>query len=434
VSVPRFLPATLLGLALRLAFVAFEPGARLVGDETTWTAWGQELASPQVRFSPLASRILFYPPLYPYFIAAVLALFGSLTAVKLLQALLSALLIPAVGRLAARLFGERAASLAAFFTAVYPDLVWFAAHFWAETLFLALLYWGFERLLAADEGRRREPALAAGLLFGLAALTREPALYFVPVAALFLAAAAQGRRRALAFGLAALATVAPWTLRNQIVYEALVPVSTFGPFNLWLGNTDQTRGQVYAEYARVSGRITKYRHTQAKAWEAIRVRQPWWILEKLRDQLPRFWEADSQALAHLRRGAYGTAPPGAQRLVEVVFVLPYLATLGLFGLGLLRVRLGRGSWLLLGFVGYYVLVHVVSHGFARFRLPVLPILLVFGAAGVSGAWPPVSLGRRVAAVVIAALLAVSVVPSLRERLSGVEPASDASAAQDPSVE
>jgi 4-amino-4-deoxy-L-arabinose transferase-like glycosyltransferase len=406
-----------LALGLRFLFLAAEPEARIVGDEATWTAWGREIASPEVHFSPAASRILFYPPGYPYFIAVGWGLFGSLAAVRVLQVLVSALLVPAIGRLGARLWNERAGSLAACFTAAYPDLVWFTTHFWAETLFLTLVFWGLERLVAARQEGRRDAALLAGLLWGAAALTREPALYFVPLGALWLGLEAARRRAALAFVLAAFATVVPWTLRNRIVYDAFVPVSTFGPFNLWLGNTPETREEVYAEYARVPGRIAKYRYTQERALEAIRARQPWWIFEKLRSELPRFFEADSQALAHLRRGAYGAVPAAVLALATLVFVLPYLASLALFVRGLARAPLGRDAALLLAFAGYYVLLHVAALGFARFRLPIVPVLLLFGAAAF--ATPAVSSARRRAVAAAAGLgLVLCVLPSLRERVAG----------------
>ncbi|HET7295407.1 MAG TPA: hypothetical protein VFM88_23520, partial [Vicinamibacteria bacterium] len=150
-------------LALRLLFVLLEPPARLIGDEHTWTGWALELLSPEVRFDPAASRMLFYPPLYPYFLATLHALFGSWTVVKLWQAILGALLVPAVARVTARALGERAGLWAGASVAVYPDLVWYTAHFWSETLFLVLVWWGFERLVAADAERTRADALAAGL-------------------------------------------------------------------------------------------------------------------------------------------------------------------------------------------------------------------------------------------------------------------------------
>ena len=117
---------------------------------------------------------------------ALVALFGSLTAVKVAQAIVSALLVPAVGRLGAMAIGPRAGLFAAAITAFYPELAWFSAHFWAETLFLTLFWWAFERLMAADRDGSIASAAAAGLWWGLAVLTRETVLYFAPIAALWL--------------------------------------------------------------------------------------------------------------------------------------------------------------------------------------------------------------------------------------------------------
>src|SRR6185503_21198290 len=91
---------TLAGLALRAAFLLMEPATRPVADERTWTNWAVEsLVTPRVGLSPLRTHMIFYPPLYPYFIAVPFALFHSLQAVKWTQVLVGALLAPAVGRI-----------------------------------------------------------------------------------------------------------------------------------------------------------------------------------------------------------------------------------------------------------------------------------------------------------------------------------------------
>ena len=57
---------------------------------------------------------------------------------------------------------DRGSGPAAAITALYPELVWFAAHFWSETLFLTLLWWAMERLIAAEaRGSARAAAAAA---------------------------------------------------------------------------------------------------------------------------------------------------------------------------------------------------------------------------------------------------------------------------------
>ncbi len=417
-----FVRLTLAGLAARIAFLLLEPAARLVGDEHTWTAWGQDVASAAVGFSPTATRLIFYPPVYPYFIAAPLALFGTLTAVKWCQVLLSPLLIPAVGRVADATFGRRAGTIAAVFTAFYPDLVWYSTHFWSETVFLVLLWWAFERLIAADRDGDRTAALLAGLLYGLAILTRETALYFAPVAALWLGVSRErpaALRRAAAFLLVAFLVVVPWTVRNYVVYGAFVPVSTAGGLNLWQGNARLSREEVYALYARVPGRIEKYRTGQREGLKAIAERQPAWLFEKLVAEMPRFWEADSLALAHIRREAYGAVGPSAYRAAAVVLVAPYLALLALFVAGVAQARLDRRAALLLGFVAYYTLLHVATHGFARYRLPIVPVLVVFAAGAVAawreGAWRPLDGRRRALALALGLILGASVVASVVER-------------------
>ena len=155
----------LAALLVRAAFVVLEPPAHKVGDEGMWKAMGRELASPEVAFSPLRSRLITHPPLYPYMIGGLLAVFGHGDAIKWAQALLGALLVPAVGLLGGAAYGRRVGLLAAAFAAFDPALVWQSTHLWSEVLFLALLWWSFERLVARRyRGQRRRGGRGGSLL------------------------------------------------------------------------------------------------------------------------------------------------------------------------------------------------------------------------------------------------------------------------------
>ena len=426
VAGPRFGRSLLLiflaGLALRAAFLQYEPPTFPVGDERTYLTWGtQYLPSGRVGFSPFRMHLFFHPPLDPYFIAVLQKLPGGLAAVQWVQVLLSALLVPAVGRVGARAFGERTGLVAAGITAAFPELIWFAPHFWSETVMLFLLWWSFERVLEADTTGRTLPAVLGGVLLGLTALTRETVLYFAPLAALWLAWRATrpgARLRGAAFLAAAVLTVAPWTLRNWIVFRTFIPVSTSAGLNLWQGNVAQTREEVYDEYFSVDGRIDQYRYATHKGVEAILARQPWWIFEKFVAEMPHFW-GDSQTLIHLRRRAYGERAPTFTWTAAAIVVLPYLAVLGLFAVGLALTPTDRRRGLVAGFVAYYVLLHVVAYGFPRYRLPILPAVFLFAAAGWlaarDGTLRP-DRGRRVLAVALAGGLVLALVPGYRENV------------------
>src|SRR5260370_12145039 len=112
---------------------------------------------------------------------------------------------------------------------------------------MVLLGWGIGRLLAADAVDGLGRAAAAGVLWGVAVLTRETVLYFIPLAALWLALPprAGGRARGAAFLVASLLVVAPWTYRNWAVFDAFVPVSTAGGPNLLHANPPLQRHPHY---------------------------------------------------------------------------------------------------------------------------------------------------------------------------------------------
>lgn len=415
----RLLLLTLAGLLVRLVFLLVEPATGPVADERTWTDWARVVSSERVGFSPFHTRMIFHPPLYPYFLAVPLSVFGTLEAAKWAQAIVATLLIPAVGRVGTMVFGARTGLVAAALAAFYPEVVWFSVHFWVENLFLVLLWWAFERMLAADETGSRGAAILGGLLWGLAILTRETGLYFLPVAGLWLAFSPRrggARASGALFVLTALLAVAPWTYRNWVVFHAVVPVSTAGGLNLFQGNARLSRQEVYDLYEAVQGRIEQYRFGQRRGWQAIRERQPAWFAEKLVEQMPMFWEAESMAVIHLKRSAYGPIAPPVAVAVAVVMLAPYLVVLAFFVAGLAAQSRDRRALLLLAFLAYYNLIHVVTHGFNRYRMPIMPIVFLV-AAHAFVAWREgrfaLSTRRRVVAAVLVALFAATLVPGFR---------------------
>jgi hypothetical protein len=272
-----------------------------------------------------------------------------------------------------------------------------------------------ERLVAADARGSSGAAAASGLLWGLAILTRETVLYFLPVAALWLAwRRAGGVRRAVLLLAVSALVVLPWTLRNWKVFDTFVPVSTSGALNLWQGNTRLSREDVYVEYWAVHGRIAKYEYARRRAIEAILERQPLWFFEKLRDEVPAFWAAHGQPIVHLERGAYGAIPRAPAYAAVAVVLLPYLAVLVLFVAGVATLPRGRMPILLLAFLVFYLLLHVVAHGYPRYRLPAMPAVFLVAAHGLV-AWRgrgPLDRGHRVAAAAAGLVLALGVGPSL----------------------
>ena len=179
----------------------------------------------------------------------------------------------------------------------------------------------------------------AGVLWALTTLTRELALYLVPLAALWMlrprTTAPAGKwhawlrppRATLVLAatlvLSSVLTIAPWTVRNAIVFRAFIPVSTMGGLNLWQGNTTLTHLQIYEVLARIAGPVAQDRYCRQLAWQTIAARQPAWIFEKLAEQMPEFWKAGSEVLDHLvGREACGPLTTRALVPIELLLILP----------------------------------------------------------------------------------------------------------------
>jgi hypothetical protein len=413
---------------VRAVYLLLEPRCGPTGDEPSWIALGiHELGRPRRGLDPLRVKFVFYPPLYPYFIAVLYRGFGTLAAVQWAQAAVGSLLVPAVGRVGSAAFGRRAGLLAAALVVIYPDLVWFSVRFWSETLFMVFLWWAVERTIKADAARSVPVAAAAGLLFGLAALTRELALYLAPIAMLWVLRPTSGWRpsprstwRAAALALGVVASVAPWTLRNAVVFQAFIPVSTMGGLNLWQGNTlTLNHYQIYEITDQIEGPVAQDRYCRRMAWHSIRDRQPLWIFEKLGSQMPEFWKAGSEIVDQfVGREACGPLPLRTRILLEIVTVGPWLLVLGPFLLGLARVRWNAVGGLLVALLAAYNLAHVVALATTRYRLPVIPVVFMVAAALIvglrSGGLQPLR-GWRLAFLVVLGIAAVfTLAPGLPE--------------------
>lgn len=170
-----------------------------------------------------------WPPAYELFLGAIFRLAGPWpVSARWLQVIVSTATVAFVYGIARAAGGRRSARIAALLCALYPSLIAYSHYLYSETLYSTLLTAALFVWVRSPEGPRRGELAAAGILFGLTALTRSLALYFLPV---WLGWQwLRGRRReagqAAVVLLFAVATVAPWTARNAVVMGAFVPIDT----------------------------------------------------------------------------------------------------------------------------------------------------------------------------------------------------------------
>ncbi|MFN7986821.1 MAG: hypothetical protein U0529_05055 [Thermoanaerobaculia bacterium] len=243
VPVPAWLAGCVaLSAALRLAWGALLV-PRQVSDMEVYLGFARSLAE-RGAFEYGGDRV-FSPPGLPLFLAPFVKLFGAGTYLPLaLNLALAAGTILVVAALARLVADDRALRVATLLVAAWPNHVLLSGLASKELLVLllfplaALLYLG-----ATDgdgAGLRSAGLLAAGLALGAATLAQPSTLAFLPAFAALEALRGTPLRPALArLGLlaagAALA-VAPWTLRNALLFGRPIPVAANFGHAMLVGN------------------------------------------------------------------------------------------------------------------------------------------------------------------------------------------------------
>ena len=317
--------------------------------------------------------------------------------------------------IAGQAFGRRPAVLAALLAALEPGLIVYGSYKvdvipFASLLVLLGLYL-FMRLARSGDERF---ARWLGLVVGLAVLTRPDAVGLIAVVPAWLLIE---RRRilevlrpAVTVMLVALLVVAPWFVRNCAIHGRCVPLTTVAGEWFWRGNNPNATGTSVASDMRSQFDVAP-REFQQTILAAGEVEQD----ELFRREALRYiadHPAASLGLALKKfyyfwwfTPSYGTRHyDWLPSLLVKAYKALYFALSVLMATGLWAVMRSGGpaarlGWTLLSVPVLVALIHSLNYVEGRHRVLVMPILLIFAAAGVAklcepGAREPVPSDER----------------------------------------
>ena len=400
--------AFLLALLVRLAYVvSFRDSpffAGLLVDAHSLDAWARGWAEGTWS---MEGRAFFRAPLYPFWVSLVYRIAGhDLLALRVVQAVTGAATAAALAGCGWRIGGKGTGLAAGIAAALYGPLVFFDGEVLIPNLLLALLSWALFALL----GRPTRAAALTGLgLLGLAAIARPTALVLIPAALWFL------WRRGLARGTLAGALVLSlvpglWvTLVNAREEGAFVFIASQGGVNFYAGNHAGATGRSVEipELGGMSGSWTDFVDTSRRIPEAERgrplssaeVSSFWfrrgmaWVAAAPADALTltakKLYYAVNAFETPSNRSLYADTSFPVNLLLWRVpgFAFPWgiLFPLAVAGavLGLRDPRTRRGAGFLVLWAAAYLLALVPYFVNARFRMGMVPALIVLAALALS---------------------------------------------------
>jgi len=388
-----------------------------------------DVNDPEIRTTPHGR-----PPGYPWFLAAVYSVFGvndwSPRLVQTALGLGSGVLIFLLGR---ALFGGTVGLVAAALMMSYWAFIYFEGllTYPAVVVFLLLALALAVRWWAAGRGVWR--ALAVGLLLGLFGLFRPNGLLYAPVLVAWMAWVAhrhgEGRRwwrSAVAVTIGVVAVLTPGAVRNFAVARDFVFVSSYGGLNFYVGNNAEAScvepripelkdlvgidNWCCFDYAAIvrglANKLGRERMTFSEA-NAYFYRQgldfvahhPAEFVKKTAKKALLFWGprevTNDTVMAYDKRFS---------RVLQLLPGFPFVVALFALGLALwLRDRRAEKAAAATDAVAYEtsvaILLFIVAYFLSvipffiagRYRVPIIPFLLLFGAYGL------VRLGRFAAA-------------------------------------
>jgi hypothetical protein len=369
-------------------------------------ARGHGFASPLrlVHTGPTA----WFAPIYPLLLAGIFKLFGvrsfaSNVAITLIDIVFSAFTCWPIAAIGTRSFNKTTGIAAAWAWVVLPTAIYIPI-FWIWDTSLAALW--LTMLVAATLQLRGSDRIASwigyGALWSMGAMINPSLLSVLPPLALW-AIWPLRRRLFPAVKLATLsalffaAGLAPWTVRNYVVFHKFIPLrSNFG-LELWLGNNPQVPDswtpwlhpndnvdEAHA-YARMT-EIPYMREKSQEAWSFIRTRP----LDTARSSLHRFannWLGIWDTPADI----WSTSPWYTKLLILFSCSFTLLSWLGILLAYRDRKPLANPLAIIM-FV--FPLAFYLTHTSLRYRFPMDPIMLILAIFAVQYALSPAVRGPK----------------------------------------
>lgn len=223
----------------------------LTDDRDAYLALATQLKEGHgYRFSPDGPLTAYRPPLYPVVLSLCLRVFPPAFSVAMVNGICSLLIVFLTWRLACVWWNSWWATVATAFVILDPLILINVTLPMTEVMFTGLVL-SIVSLATRHEQRLRH-RLCLGVCFGLAALCR-PTIWPFGVLGIVIWIWRTDRKRdntqtprlvlrevvlrqALPVLVAVCLTVAPWVIRNAMVFQSFVPMTTHGGYTLLLAN------------------------------------------------------------------------------------------------------------------------------------------------------------------------------------------------------
>lgn len=336
-------------------------------------------------YDPSGVLTSFRAPGYPSFLAILYKVGGlgnRFFVARLAQAFIGASLAPLTYFLGKRLFNsqEQVGKFAAIAMAAYPMLVVYPLALATENIFIPLLLGAILLLLRAGESHRTRDYVLAGMLLGMAALTRSVIIAIVPFTMLWAWLYTKDKKAVVLIPAIVLLMTLPWAIRNTLLHDRLTYVESSMGYNLYLGYHPEGTGtfqfgisldllpfldDAERDTAGMQGAMNFIRQDPARVFELMLLR------------LSHFFSMERRALSYFyTNNLLGYISSPILISVSILYWSPFVILTSLASLGSPFLKMTQSIRLVMLVIIGYLLPHVLIFSEERFHLAIMPLIAV----------------------------------------------------------
>lgn len=380
-------------------------------DSAMYDNWAREIATG----AKSTAEAFYMGPLYPYFMAFFYNVpKGHTFTVLVAQAIISSISCLLLFFIAKKIFDRATALIAAGLFIFYPVLIFYDGCILSESLLIFLHLATVYSVLIAVENRNYGWWILVGILTGLAALGRANILLFTFLFLLVYAIVDKSKRKKtkarkhkrrsqreyqLGYSLliciaATFLVILPVTIRNYSVSKDFVLITSNFGFNFYIGNNPNAPGEYETPKEVVldsdlTGKLTA-ESQRGHSLKPSEVSEFWFsqamkfaknepvpFLTLFMKKLLLFW--NGYEIPQAENFYFSQRYSPLLRIPGMIFGV--IAPLGLLGL-IISFKNWRQVYSLYIFIISYMLSVAIFFVVSRFRIHVVPFLIIFGASGI----------------------------------------------------
>lgn len=335
----------------------------------------------------------FRPPIYTLFYTFLIWFFNAQSLPIIIgQSLIGATVPIILYFIAIELWNRRVAWIACLISMVYPHLLTRTGNVSEDNLYIPLIYLSILFTLYFIKSRNISHLILSSTLLGIALLTRQTIVLFIPLTFLYIIIFTQQERikYAIVFAITILICIIPWIVFHYNLYGS-ISLSDSSGRSLWTGNNQLTYDIKYYPYDSID-------KVERALWKTIpkdevdqlrqmnTVQQDHYFMQRGKDYIIDHPIQFFQSFFTKNLGLFGfTYNPYSQaaadsrstarQAVHVIFYAPLLV-LGILG-GFLAVRQQNKSYLLILLLVSFNLISWVFWSHTRHAIPYHPVWILF---------------------------------------------------------